>query len=352
MAFITRQLFGEVEGREVYLFTLTNKNGVKAEILSYGGVIKSLFTPDRSGKSKDIVLGFDTLEGYRNHSSFFGALIGRYANRIAGASFELNGVYTILEPNEGKNQLHGGRQGFDKKVWDAAIIPAEYGDQLVLSYYSKDGEEGYPGNLETTVCYSLSEDNKLGIEYTAVSDKDTVINLTNHSYFNLAGHASGDVLKQELQMNADHYTEIGEGSIPTGALLPVEGTPFDFRESKTFGQNMQDAYPQLRMTDGFDHNFVINESAKLPNPFAFALDPASGRTMTVATDKPGVQLYTGNFLSNKTVGKNGAVYCKHAGFCLETQFYPDSVHQPAFPTAVLKAYEKYHFTTCFIFGTQ
>ncbi len=352
MATIERHLFGELEGRMVYLFTLTNKSGMKVEILSYGGVIKSIYTPDRSGKLADVVLGFDTLEDYLKKSPFFGTLVGRYANRIAGASFDLNGKNYPLVASEGKNQLHGGTKGFDKKNWDAVIIPGKDGEQLALSYFSKDGEEGFPGNLETTVIYSLSEDNKLGIEYIAVSDQDTVINLTNHSYFNLAGHSSGNVLSQELQMNSDFYTEIGEGSIPTGALLPVEGTPFNFKKSKTLGEEIGNTHPQLRLTDGYDHNFVINESAKLPNSFAVAYDPDSGRTMEVATDKPGVQLYTGNFLTSDIVGKEGITYCKHAGFCLETQFYPDSLHQPSFPSAVLPAYTKYRFTTKYVFGIR
>jgi len=352
MARIERTLWGTHAGRDVYCFTFTNKAGLKAEILNLGGIIVSLQVPDRTGKNADVVLGCDKLADYLSPHPFFGALVGRYANRIAGAEFTLDGVKYALVPSEGKNQLHGGTQGFDKKIWDAAVVPGPEGDALALSYYSRDGEEGFPGNLEVTVLYTLTEDNALSIGYTARSDKNTVINLTNHSYFNLAGHDSGTILGQELQIHASRFTVIGEGSIPTGEQRPVEGTPFDFRTPMAIGARIRDEDPQLLLTKGYDHNYVIDRSNLAPSVCVEACDPVSGRVMTVVTDKPGVQLYCGNFLNGKPLGKGGCSYPQHAGFCLETQFFPDSVHFPEFPSAVLKAGEQYCFTTTYAFSTR
>ena len=352
MARIQKALWGTHDHRDVFLFTFENRNGMKATITNYGGIIVSLTAPDREGGFADVVLGFDRFEDYQKTHPFFGALVGRYANRIADASFALDGVEYALLPSEGKNQLHGGPAGFDKKVWDAAVVPDEDGDVLVLSYFSRDGEQGYPGNLDVTVMYELTEDNALRIDYLARSDADTIVNLTNHSYFNLAGQGSGDVLAHELQLMASHYTIIGDGSIPTGELRHVEGTPFDFREATAIGARIGDDDEQLKRTKGYDHNFVIDEGAFLPDVCAIVRDPASGRVMKVLTDKPGVQLYTGNFLDGTLVGKGGGTYGQHAGLCLETQFFPDSPNQPEFPSCVLKAGEQYDFTTIYAFSAE
>ncbi len=350
MTRIQRSVFGQIKDKTVYAFTLENDSGMKAEILNYGGVLRTLFVPDRQGKNADVVLGFDNLEGYLTKSPFFGTLVGRYANRIADASFVLNNKKYQLVPSEGKNQLHGGKNGFDKKIWDAVVMPCEEGSCLALSCYSVDGEEGFPGNLETTVVYTLTADNRLSISYTAKPDQDTPVNLTNHSYFNLAGHNSGSVLAQQLQIQSDAITEIGEGSIPTGKELDVTGTPFDFRKSTAIGDRIGADFPQLRMTRGYDHNFVIRKTALLSAACAVATDPVSGRCMTVYTDKPGVQLYTGNFLGDSLIGKENAHYKQYSGFCLETQFFPDSVNQAHFPSAITKTNETYNYTTIFAFS--
>lgn len=352
MSRIERSLWGTHEYRDVYRFTFINGNGMKAEILSLGGILVSLFAPDRKGILADVVLGCDTLEDYLKPHPFFGALVGRYANRIAGAEFTLNGSRYPLVPNEGKNQLHGGTCGFDKKIWDSAILTGPGGDSLVLSHYSRDGEEGYPGNLDVTVTYALTDDNALTIAYSARSDKDTVINLTNHSYFNLAGHDTGNMLNQTMEICASRFTVIGEGSIPTGELRPVKGTPLDFTSPVAIGARIGDGEPQMRLVKGYDHNYVIDPEGLLPAACAEACDPASGRVMTVFTDKPGVQLYTGNFLNGKQRGKGGCSYAQYAGFCLETQFFPDSVHHPEFPSAVLKAGEQYRYMTSYVFSAR
>ena len=351
MAGIGRVLWGTHENREVFLFTLTNRNGMQATITNLGGIIVTLTAPDREGRFADVVLGFDDLESYKKPHPFFGALVGRYANRIADASFTLNDITYRLVPSEGKNQLHGGTQGFDKKVWDSVIVPSQDGDSLALSYYSRDKEQGYPGNLDVTVLYTLTEDNALRIDYQARSDQDTVVNLTNHSYFNLAGHNSGTVLNQSLQLRASNFTAIGEGSLPTGEICPVEGTPLDFRTPMVIGERITSEDPQITLVAGYDHNYCIDADARLPESCAIAKDPVSGRVMKVLTDKPGVQLYTGNFLTG-VPGKDGAIYAKHAGFCLETQFYPDSVHQPSFPSPILRAGSVYAYTTVYAFSAE
>ena len=351
MAQIKRELWGTHDNRDVYLYTLTNRNGMQARITTLGGIIVSLLAPDRAGMFADVVLGFDDLESYRKPHPFFGALVGRYANRIAGASFTHDDITYRLVPSEGENQLHGGTQGFDKKVWDSAVVPAADGDCLALSWFSRDTEQGYPGNLDVTVLYTLTENNALRIDYQARTDQDTIVNLTNHSYFNLAGHNSGTVFDQTLQINASAFTVIGEGSIPTGEIRPVAGTDLDFREPVAIGARIRSEDPQMTMVKGYDHNYCIDPGARLPEVCATAKDPVSGRVMTVMTDKPGVQLYTGNFLQN-VPGKGGAVYPQHAGFCLETQYYPDSPHHAEFPSALLKAGETYAYTTVYAFSAE
>lgn len=352
MARIQKTLWGTHDHRDVFLYTFENRNGMKATITNFGGILVSLTAPDRDGGFDDVVLGFDRFEDYQKAHPFFGALVGRYANRIANAEFALDDLEYKLLASEGKNQLHGGPEGFDKKVWDSAVVPDEDGDVLVLSYFSRDGEQGFPGNLDVTVMYELTEDNALRIDYLARSDADTIVNLTNHSYFNLAGHGSGNVLAHELQLMASHFTVVGDGSIPTGEQRHVEGTPFDFRTATAIGARIGDDDEQLKRTRGYDHNFVIDEGAFLPDVCAIVREPVSGRVMKVLTDKPGVQLYTGNFLDGTLAGKGGSTYAQHAGLCLETQFFPDSPNQPEFPSCVLRAGEQYDFTTIYAFSAE
>jgi aldose 1-epimerase len=351
MSRITRSLWGTHENRDIHRFAFANRSGMTAEILNLGGILASLRVPGRNGVLADVVLGFDTPGEYLKPHPFFGALVGRYANRIAGSEFTLNGITYPLVPSEGKNHIHGGTCGFDKKIWDSAIVTGPEGDSLVLSYYSRDGEQGYPGNLDVTVTYTLSDADALTIAYSARSDKDTVVNLTNHSYFNLAGHDSGNMLDQTLRIRASRFTVVGEGSIPTGELRPVAGTPLDFTAPAAIGARIEDPEPQLLLVKGYDHNYAIDPEGMLPSACAEACDPVSGRVMTVYTDMPGVQLYTGNFL-NGTPGKDGCLYGRRAGFCLETQFFPDSVHHGEFPSAVLKAHEQYSHVTTFAFSLR
>lgn len=341
-------IFGKTgSGEEVYLFTLTNGNGVTAKIMSYGATLVSLEVPDKDGKLAEVTLGFDTLKEYMENPAnpYFGSTVGRFANRIAKASFTLDGVEYKLASNDGDNHLHGGMKGFDKVVWSAEVVEGGGGDTVKFSYLSKDGEEGYPGNLTAEVTYTLSEDNELIIEYKAETDKPTPVNLTNHSYFNLAGHDSGSVLGHELTINADRYTDVDDELMPTGELAAVAGTDMDFNTPMTIGARIDN------VEGGYDHNYVLNDSdGKLPAFAARVYEPKSGRTMEVYTTEPGMQLYTGNFLDGSAVGKNGAVYDKHAAFCLETQHYPDSPNQEKFPSTILRAGERYTQKTIYKFS--
>ncbi len=343
--------FGKMpDGQAVDLYTLTNKNGVQVAITNYGGIIVSILAPDRNGKMADVVLGFDNLKGYLGTQPFFGALVGRYANRIAHAKFTLDGHEYKLAQNDGPNTLHGGLKGFDKKVWTARELKGNE-PAIELTYLSKDGEEGYPGNLSVKVVYTLSNDNGVKIDYTATTDKDTVLNLTNHSYFNLAGEGTGDILKQQMMINADKFTPVDATLIPTGELRSVQGTPFDFRKSTAIGARIEDKDEQLKLGHGYDHNFVLNRKGPGLSLAARATDPASGRVLEVLTTQPGVQLYTGNFLDGKIHGKGGKVYGHRAAFCLETQHFPDTPNHPKFPTAELKPGQTYHQVTVFKFST-
>ncbi len=343
--------FGKMpDGQAVDLYTLTNKNGVQVAITNYGGIIVSILAPDRNGKMADVVLGFDNLKGYLGTQPFFGALVGRYANRIAHAKFTLDGHEYKLAQNDGPNTLHGGLKGFDKKVWTARELKGNE-PAIELTYLSKDGEEGYPGNLSVKVVYTLSNDNGVKIDYTATTDKDTVLNLTNHSYFNLAGEGTGDILKQQMMINADKFTPVDATLIPTGELRSVQGTPFDFRKSTAIGARIEDKDEQLKLGHGYDHNFVLNRKGPGLSLAARATDPASGRVLEVLTTQPGVQLYTGNFLDGKIHGKGGKVYGHRAAFCLETQHFPDTPNHPKFPTAELKPGQMYHQVTVFKFST-
>jgi len=341
--------FGKMpDGEEVKLVTMSNGKGLTAKITTYGGIITSFDAPGKDGIASDIVLGFDNLEGYLKGHPYFGAIIGRYGNRIGNAKFTLDGKEYKLAANDGKNNLHGGIKGFDKVVWTIEKAQAE-GDNAVLklSYTSKDGEEGFPGNLKCVVTYTLTADNKLKMHYEATTDKTTVVNMTNHAYWNMAGQGSGDVFGHELMLNADKYTLVDDGFIPTGELQDVKGTPFDFTESRKIGSRAKEVN-----IGGYDHNFVLNGKTGEMKLAAKVYEPTSGRVMVIETTEPGIQFYTGNFLDGTLTGKGGKVYNKHGAFCLETQHYPDSPNKPEFPSTVLKPGEKYETTTIHTFSTK
>jgi aldose 1-epimerase len=353
----TKKSFGQTpDGQPVELYVLTNKGGAEASITNYGGAVVSLKMPDRSGRLADVVLGYDNAEGYVADKSFFGALVGRYGNRIGHAQFVLDGQTYTLAKNNGENTLHGGIKGFNKALWAAKIHSAKDGQSLELSYLSKDGEEGFPGNLKVTVIYTLTDANALKIEYTATTDKKTVVNLTNHAYFNLAGQGSGDILGHLLTIQADKFTPVDAGLIPTGELRDVVGTPFDFRKPTAIVARIDQADEQLKLGGGYDHNFVLNRGgAKTADGESLAarvVEPTSGRAMEVWTTEPGIQFYTGNFLDGKTVGKGGATYPKRNAFCLETQHFPDSPNQPKFPSVVLSPGGQYHTVTTYKFSVE
>jgi aldose 1-epimerase len=343
--------FGKTpEGVAVQIYTLTNKKGVQARITNYGGIVVSLKTPDRKGAMADVVLGFDSLDGYlTSPSPYFGALIGRYGNRIAHARFALNGVDHKLAANNGENSLHGGNRGFNKVVWS----PRELSDGgLELTYMSKDGEEGYPGNLRVTVTYHLTDANELKIEYAASTDKDTVLNLTNHSYFNLKGAGNGDILGHVVTLNADKFTPVDAGLIPTGDLRSVNGTPFDFRKGTAIGARIEQSDEQLKLGKGYDHNWVLNKSGNSLSLAARVEEPSTGRVLEVHTTEPGVQFYTGNFLDGTAKGKGGKMYGFRSGFCLETQHFPDSPNQSQFPSTVLRPGQAFRSTTVYRFSAK
>ena len=346
---MNKTIFGKMpDGQFIDLYTLTNRNGLKVTITNYGGRVVSLLVPDRRGKVADVVLGFDDLTGYLAPNPYFGALVGRYANRIANGEFRLYGVEYHVPKNDGPNALHGGILGFDKRVWTARDV-SKQNPSLELTYLSKDGEEGYPGNLSVKVIYTVTDSNELQIDYTAITDKDTVLNLTNHSYFNLAGQGNGDILSHQLTINADRFTPINSTLIPTGELRPVDGTPFDFRKPAAIGARINDANEQLKFGKGYDHNFVVNHQDAGLVLAARVTDPGSGRVMEVLTTQPGVQLYTGNFLDGTIHGKGGKVYGFRSALCLETQHFPNSPNQPNFPSAELKRGQTFHETTIYKF---
>jgi aldose 1-epimerase len=340
--------FGKMpDGTTVSLYTLTNAKGMEAKIITLGGVLVSLKVPDRKGSLGDVVLGHDTVAEYQaDRGTYFGALIGRYANRIGHAGFTLNGTAYKLAKNDGDNSLHGGLEGFNRRIWSAKEVPGG----LQLTYLSKDMEEGYPGNLTAVVTYSLTDDNRLRIHYTATTDKPTVVNLTNHSYWNLRGE--GDILGHLVTLNADRYTPIDAGLIPTGVLAPVAGTVFDFRKPMTPGARINNNDPQLKLGKGYDHNWVLNRTGTGLEMAARVEETTSGRVMDIYTDQPGIQFYTGNFLNGTVKGKGGKPATLHSAFCFETQHFPDSPNKPAFPTVVLKPGEKYDTTTEFRFSTK
>jgi aldose 1-epimerase len=345
---VKRAAYGTVDGRAIEQFTLSNKHGVEVRAINYGGIITSIKTPDRAGALADIVLGFDSLNGYLGDHPFFGAIIGRYGNRIAKGRFAIDKQEYTLATNNGPHHLHGGMKGFDKRVWDAEIMPGQNG--VAFTYTSADGEEGYPGRLIVEVVYWLNDNNALTVEYLARADKATHVNLTQHSYFNLAG--SGDVLGHELTIDADRYTPVDATLIPTGELAPVEGTPFDFRKSTPIGARIDAAHPQIKNGQGYDHNWVLTRSGSGVQRAARVIEPKSGRTLEVSTTEPGMQFYAGNFLDGKIVGKGGQSYGRRGGFCLETQHFPDTPNQPNFPTTLVKAGQPYSSKTVFAFGVS
>ena len=351
---IVRKPFGKTpEGKAVELYWLTNRNGMEASIMTYGGIVVSLTAPDRDGRYADVVLGFDRLEDYLAGHPYFGALVGRYGNRIAKGKFTLDGKQYTLAVNNGENHLHGGIKGFDKAVWQARGAIKKTGVELALAYTSADGEEGYPGNLAVKVVYTLTDSNELKIEYSATTDKPTPVNLTNHSYFNLAGQGSGDVLGHELTIAADRFTPIDKGLIPTGELRPVAGTPFDFRQPTAIGARIEQADEQLKFGGGYDHNFVLNKQQEGALELAARVyEPKSGRLMEVFTTEPGIQFYCGNFLDGTNVGKGGKAYKFRNGLCLETQHFPDSPNKPEFPSVILRPGREYSTTTVYRFSAK
>jgi len=348
---IEKQSFGMTSnGERVELYTLTNVNGLEARIMTYGGIVVSLKIPDRNGNLGDVVLGYDALDAYLKNNPYFGAIIGRYGNRIGKATFSLNRKSYALSKNNGENMLHGGNKGFDKVVWKAREANTRNGVGLSLTYLSKDGEEGFPGNLAVTVVYTLTNTNALRIDYSATTDKTTVINLTHHSYFNLAGE--GDILKHELMINAGRFTPVDSGLIPTGELRLVKGTPMDFTESTAIGARIDQQDEQLRFGKGYDHNWVLNKSPGALALAARVYEPGSGRVMEIRSTEPGIQFYSGNFLDGSITGKGGRVYKLRNGFCLEPQHFPDSPNKPAFPSTVLRPGERYKTTTIFKFSIK
>jgi aldose 1-epimerase len=350
---VKKQAYGKMaDGTPIELYTLSNLNGMEAGIITYGGTVVSLTAPDRDGKYADVVLAPPDLEGCIKQTAHFGALIGRYGNRIGHGTFKLDGKQYNLPKNNGENTLHGGPQGFDRRVWKAAPAASVEGETLELAYVSKDGEEGFPGNLSVKVVYTLTAKNELKIDYTATTDKSTVINLTNHSYFNLAGQGEGDILQHQVMINADRFTPVDAGLIPTGELRAVKGTPFDFTKATSIGARIAQNDQQLQFGKGYDHNWVLNKGNGGLTKAAEVYEPKTGRVMEVWTTEPALQFYTGNFLDGSVRGKGGKAYPFRAGFCMETQHYPDSPNQPGFPTTVLKPGSTYHTTTAYRFSVK
>lgn len=340
----------ELDGKTVQLYTLKNANGIIAQITNYGGRVVSLWVPDKKGNFDDIVLGYNTMAGYLNSNEiYYGALIGRYGNRIGNGKFTLNDSTYTLVKNNGENHLHGGIKGFNNVVWDA-VQPDE--KTLVLEYVSPDGEEGYPGNLSVRVQYQLTDENELKIEYRSITDKPTPVNLTHHSFFNLKGAGNGTINDHILQINADNYTPVAGGLIPAGEIAPVEGTPMDFRKPFEIGKRFDEDFEQLKLGLGYDHNWVLNKSPEGLTFAAKATEPVSGRTLEVYTNEPGLQFYGGNFLNGSDTGKEGKVYEYRSAFCLETQHFPDSPNKPSFPSVILNPGEEYHSICIYKFGTE
>jgi aldose 1-epimerase len=350
---LQKMTFGQTaDGKRVDLYTLTNAGGMQVKITTYGATVVSLMVPDRNGKPADVVLGYDSLEEYIAGGNYFGCIAGRYANRIGGAKFPLYGTEYRLAANDGGNHLHGGLRGFDKMVWQAQEYEDNSDVGLRLSYMSPDGEEGYPGNLACTVYYTLGAANELRIDYHAVTDTPTIVNLTNHAYFNLGGAGSGDILNHELMINAGRFTPVDSRLIPTGELKSVQGTPFDFTRPTAIGERIDQDDKQLIFGKGYDHNWVLNKNGGGPRLAARAFERDSGRTLEVYATQPGLQFYSGNLMANRIAGKNGQIYPRRGGFCLETQHFPDSPNRPEFPSTVLDPGSKYEYTTIYKFTAE
>lgn len=349
---VQQKRFGVASGgRPVILYTLKNSHGVEISAMNYGGIIQSIRVPDRNGKFADIVLGHDTAEGYMPNPPYIGAIVGRYANRIANGTFTLDGKTYTLPKNDGPNTLHGGTtKTFDKVIWESQPLKDKNG--VSFTYLSADGDDGFPGNLKVTVTYVLTDSNELVIDYYATTDKATPINVSQHSYFNLKGEGNGDILDHEIMINADKFTPVDKNLIPTGELRPVKGTPFDFTKSTKIGTGIEDKDEQLTLAHGYDHNWVINRKGDGLTLAARVYEPTSGRVLEVTTTQPGVQFYTGNFLDGTVTGKEGHVYKRRYGLCLETQHFPDSPNHPKFPNTILRPGEKFHQETVFKFGAK
>ena len=349
---ITTKAFGKTaEGTDVHLYVLQNKSGARVSVSDFGATIVAIEVPDRSGKLADVVLGYDSLQGYETGTSYFGGLIGRYGNRIGGAKFTLNGQIYSLSKNDGQNSLHGGKRGFNKVVWTAHEPMPKDGQTLELTYVSKDDEEGYPGTLSVRVRYTWTDGNALRVQYFAQTDKATVVNLTNHSYFNLAGDFHKDILGHQLQLNAPQFTPVDGDLIPTGELRNVEGTPFDFRTPVAIGKRIGDTDAQLKLGKGYDHNWVLAAGSGLKLA-ARVVEPVTGRMLEIRTTEPGVQFYSGNFLDGSSIGKKGAILAYRTGFCLETQHFPDSPNHPNFPSTTLEPGQTYQTETSYKFGVE
>jgi aldose 1-epimerase len=350
---IKRDAFGKTpDGNSVDVYTLTNAHGLEVRVMNFGGIVLSLRVPDRNGKLDDVVLGFDSLEPYFTNNPHFGSIIGRYANRIANGKFTLDGTEYTLPKNDGPNTLHGGVHGFDKKLWKAAPSENRNGVALTLRYTSKDGEEGFPGNLRMKIVYTFSDSDELSIDYEATTDKATPVNLTSHGYFNLAGQGTGDIFAHQLLINADRFTPVDRNLIPTGELLPVKGTPLDFTQSTPIGARIADKYEQLVLARGYDQTFVINRKGPGLELAARVHEPTTGRILEIRTTEPGVQFYSSNFLDGTLTGKQGRVYKQHYALSLETQHFPDSPNHPSFPSTILRQGQTYHSRTVYKFSTD
>jgi aldose 1-epimerase len=350
---INKKIFGHLEnGCEVNLYSLKNKCGTTAEIINYGACVKSINVENNIGNFEDVVLGYDTLDEYINDKFYFGATVGRYANRIAFSKFSLNGTEYKLNSNDGNNHLHGGLIGFNKVLWNSHVFQTEQGSSVKLEYLSKDGEENYPGNLKLSVLFTLTDKNEIIIKYEGVTDEQTILNMTNHSYFNLSGNLSQTILEHELFLNSESFTPVNKSLIPTGEIKSILNTPLDFLQRTQIGLRINDDYEQIKLAKGFDHNWIINNYQKEKIRMAATVyEPQSGRIMEVFTDQPGLQFYSGNFLRDTIIGKNGTKYNYRSAFCLEAQHYPDSPNQPEFPSVVLNPGELYKQKTIYKFST-
>jgi len=348
-----RSTFGKLpDGREVFQYTLVNRSGVTVQIINYGATVTSLLVPDRNNEMQDIVLGYDTLQGYIDGTAYFGAIVGRYGNRIGKGQFQLDEQQYQLTVNDGENHLHGGTVGFNKVLWDASVLSDSEEPSLQLQYVSPDGEEGYPGTVTLKVIYTLTGKNELRIDYEGTTDKTTILNPTHHSYFNLSGSFANTILGHLLTIEADGYTPVDEGLIPTGEITAVENTPMDFRTAKEIGKDIEVQDEQLGYGKGYDHNWVLRDSAGQIRKIAELYEPVSGRVMTMFSDQPGLQFYSGNFLDGTAKGKNGIAYQHRTGLCLEAQAYPDTPNKPQFPPVTLKPGELYRQTTIHQFSTR